>query len=127
MKNPSGVNVDAECQTTDGVFLSGEEYDKLLKQASLCLDFKNNLNYIRSLLQNLEKPEMNPDGFQKLCRDCGAENMYFCIYDAICTEQVSDECKCLVITICKQSFGENVFTRCLTLETCTFGPRNIHC
>ena len=31
------------------------------------------------------------------------------------------------ITICKQPFGENFFTRCLTLETCTFGPRNIHC
>ena len=25
-----------------------------------------------------------------------------------------------------QPFGENFFTRCLTLETCTFGPRNIH-
>ena len=96
LKKPSGVNVDAECQTTDGVFLSGEEYDKLLKQASLCHDFKNNLNNIRSLLQNLEKPEMNPDGFQKLCRDCGAENLYFCIYDAICTGQMSHERKNLV-------------------------------
>ena len=66
LKKPSGVNVDAECQTTDGVFLSGEEYDKLLKQASLCLDFKNNLNNIRPLLQHLEKPEMNPDVFLKL-------------------------------------------------------------
>jgi hypothetical protein len=96
LKTTSKVYVDVECQTTDGVFLSCEEYDKLLKQASLCPDFKNNLNNIRSLLQNLEEPEMDPEGFQKICRDSGAENLYFCIYDAICTEQMSDERKDLV-------------------------------
>ena len=96
LKTTSKVYVDVECQTTDGVFLSCEEYVKLLKQASLCPDFKNNLNNIRSLLQNLEEPEMDPEGFQKICRDSGAENLYFCIYDAICTEQMSDERKDLV-------------------------------
>ena len=93
LKRASKVYVDVECQTTDGVFLSGEEYGNLLKQASLCPDFKNNLTNIRSLLQNLEKPEMDPDEFQKICRDGGAENLYFCIYNAICTEQMSDERK----------------------------------
>ncbi len=96
LKPTSKVYVDVECKTTDGVFLSCEEYDKLLKQASLCPDFKNSLNNIRSLLQNLEKPEMDPEGFQKICRDSGAENLYFCVYDAICTEQMSDERKNLV-------------------------------
>ncbi len=96
LKTTSKVYVDVECQTTDGVFLSCKEYYKLLKQASLCPDFKNNLNNIRSLLQNLEKPEMDPEGFQKICRDSGAENLYFCIYDAIFTEQMSDERKDLV-------------------------------
>ena len=90
------VYVDVECQTTDGVFLSDEEYDKLLKQASLSPDFKNNVSNIRSLLQNLENPEMDPDEFQKICRNSGAENLYFCIYDALCTEQMSDERKNLV-------------------------------
>ena len=93
LKRASKVHVDVECQTTDGVFLSAEEYGNLLKQASLCPDFKNNLTNIRSLLQNLEKPEMDPDEFQKICRDGEAENLYFCIYNAICTEQMSDERK----------------------------------
>ena len=90
------VYADVECQTTDGVFLSHEEYEKLLKQASVCPSFKSNLNNIRSLLQNLENPEMDPDEFEKLCRNAGAENLYSCIYDAICTEQMSDERKKLV-------------------------------
>ncbi len=59
-------------------------------------DLKNKPNNIRSLLHNLEKPEIDPEGFQKNCRDSGAENLYFCIYDAICTEQMSDERKNLV-------------------------------
>ena len=84
----STVYVNKECQTTDVVFLLAEEYRELSTQASFCLDFKNNLNSIRSILQK--------DGFQKNCRDCSAENLYFCIHDAICTEQMSDERKNLV-------------------------------
>ena len=30
------------------------------------------------------------------------------------------------ITICKQSFGANFFTRCFTLETYTFGLQNVY-
>ena len=90
------VYVNKECQTTDVVCLSPEEYRKLLTQASFCPDFKNNLNSIRPILQNLEKAEMDPHGFQKICRDCGAENLYLCIHDAISTEQMSHERKNLV-------------------------------
>ena len=31
-----------------------------------------------------------------------------------------------IITICKQPFGANFFTRCLAPKTCTFGRRNMH-
>ena len=30
------------------------------------------------------------------------------------------------ITICKQPFGANFFTRCLAPKTCTFGRQNMH-
>ena len=30
------------------------------------------------------------------------------------------------ITICKQPFGANFFTRCLAAKTCTFGRRNMY-
>ena len=71
------VYADVECQTTDGVFLLHEEYEKLLKQASVCPSFKSNLYNIRSLLQNLENPKMDPDEFEKLCRNAGAEESLF--------------------------------------------------
>ena len=130
LKTASKVYADVECQTTDGVFLSGEEYNELLKQASLCPDFKKNLNNIRSHLQNVEQPEMDPEGFQKICRDSNAENLYFCIYDAICTDQMSDERRNLAkirtmviiyIMVYSQSQGCNSFQIALSRTLQQFG------
>ena len=36
---------------------------------------------------------MDPDAFEKLCTDAGAENLYRCIKDAICHERMSHERK----------------------------------
>ena len=41
----------------------------------------------------MAQPEMNPDAFEKLCTDAGAENLYHCIKDAICHERMSHERK----------------------------------
>lgn len=39
---------DKECQTTEGIFLSNDEYESLLKKASFCPNFQNDLCKIKS-------------------------------------------------------------------------------
>lgn len=34
---------------------------------------------------------MNPEAFEKMCGDAGAENIYMCIKDAICSDRMTDE------------------------------------
>ena len=41
---------DKECQTADGVFLKKEEYEAVVKKASLCPDFKDYIFKIRSFI-----------------------------------------------------------------------------
>ena len=84
---------EKESQTMDGVFLSTNGYEILLKKASFSTNFKNDLIKIRSHISNLPQPEMNPTAFERICQDVGAENLYRCIKDAICSERMSDERK----------------------------------
>ena len=51
---------EKERQTMDGVFLSTNDYETLLKKASFCPNFRNDLNKIRSHISNSPQPEMNP-------------------------------------------------------------------
>lgn len=41
----------------------------------------------------MAQPEMDPNAFEKLCIDAGAENLYHCINNAICSERMSHERK----------------------------------
>ena len=82
--SPKNV-VEKECQTTDGVYLSNEEYDALLKKASFCPDFQDDLCKIRYVVSKSPQPEMDPSVFEKMCKDAGAENLYACIRNAICS------------------------------------------
>ena len=84
---------DKECQTADGVFLEKEEYEALMKKASLCPDFKNDIFKIRSFISKLTQPEMDPQMFEKICSDAGAHNLYKCIRDAIYSHNMSEERK----------------------------------
>ena len=70
----------------DGVFLSAEEYALLLKKASLCPNFSENLVH-------LPQPEMDPSAFKNIWRDAGASNLYGCINDVICSDPMSAERK----------------------------------
>ena len=36
---------------------------------------------------------MDPIAFERICKDVGAENLYHCIKDAICSDRMSDERK----------------------------------
>ena len=84
---------EKECQTTNGIYLSNDEYESLLKKASFCSNFQNDLLKITSFVSNMTQPEMDPNAFEKLCIDAGAENLYHCIKDAICRERMSHERK----------------------------------
>ena len=84
---------EKECQTTNGIYLSNDDYESLLKKASFCSNFQNDLLKIRLFVSNMTQPEMDPNAFEKLCIDAGAENLYRCIKDAICSERMSHERK----------------------------------
>ena len=90
--NPKNF-ADKECQTMDGVFLSTNDYETLLKRATFCPNFRNDLIKIKSHISNLPQPEMDPIAFERICKDVGAENLYHCIKDAICSDRMSDERK----------------------------------
>ena len=77
----------------DGVFLSTNDYETLLKKASFCPNFRNDLVKIRSHISNLPQSDMDPTAFERICQNVGAENLYRCIKDAICSERMSDERK----------------------------------
>ena len=78
---------EKECQTMDSVFLSAEEYALLLKKASFCPNFNEDLVKIRCHISHLTQPEMDPCAFENICKDAGAANLYSCINDAICSMQ----------------------------------------
>ena len=48
---------------------------------------------IRSFVSNMPNLELNPQAFEKMCENFGADNQYNCIKDAICSEKMSDERK----------------------------------
>ena len=60
---------DKECQTTEGIFLSNDEYEWLLNEASFYPNFKNDLCKILLFVSNMDQPEMDPNAFEKLCID----------------------------------------------------------
>ena len=121
---------EKECQTMDGVFPSTNDYETLLKKASFCPNFRNDLVKIRSHISNLPQPEMDPTAFERICQNVGAENLYRCIKDAICSERMSDERKHLsqvrtmvviYIMVYSQSQRSNSFQVALTRTLQQFG------
>ena len=118
---------EKECQTVDGVFLPADEYASLLARASFC---REDLIKIRFHIASLPQPEMDPTVFEKLCRDAGAQNLYNCINDAICSDRMSTERKHLsklrtmvviYIMIYSQSQRSNAFQVALSRTLKQFG------
>ena len=121
---------EKECQTMDGVFLSVEEYASLLQKASFCPNFSDDLIKIRSHIYHLSQPEMDPTAFESICRDAGAENLYNCINNAICSNRMSTERKQLsklrtmviiYIMVYSQSQRSNSFQVALSRALQQFG------
>ena len=121
---------EKECQTMDGVFLSAEEYALLLKKASFCPNFNEDLVKIRCHISHLTQPEMDPCAFENICKDAGAANLYSCINDAICSNRMSTERKQLsklrtmviiYIMVYSQSQRSNSFQVALSRTVQQFG------
>ena len=114
----------------DGVFLSTNDYETLLKRATFCPNFRIDLIKIKSHISNLPQPEMDPIAFERICKDVGAENLYHCIKDAICSDRMSDERKHLsqvrtmvviYIMVYSQSQRSNSFQVALSRTLQQFG------
>ena len=121
---------EKQCQTMDVMVLSAEEYGSLLAKASFCSNFSEDLIKIRLHIANFPQPEMDPIAFEKLCRDAGAENLYNCIQNAICSDRMSTERKHLsklrtmviiYIMIYSQSQRSNAFQVALSRTLQQFG------
>ena len=81
----------------------------------------------------MAQAEMDPNAFEKLCIDAGAENLYHCINNAICSERMSHECKHLssirtmviiYIMMYSQSQKSNLFQVSLSRILQQFGISN---
>ena len=95
-----------------------------------CPNVRNDLVKIRSHISNLPQPEMDPTAFEIICQNVGAENLYRCIKDAICSERMSDERKHLsqvrtmvviYIMVYSQSQRSNSFQVALSRTLQQFG------
>ena len=83
---------------TDGTyaFISKAEYEELLKKASFCVDFQGDLNKISnynftSVFNQL--PEMDPNKFEQICKQVGAENLFHTLCAAMTSGRMSEERK----------------------------------
>ena len=90
---PSITTAEQECQTDNGVFLSKDKYEELVLKASSYPNFKNDLNKLRPVVSKLAQPEMDPDAFEIICKEAGAEKLYSCIQEAIMLDQISEKRK----------------------------------
>ncbi len=55
------TKAEKECQTTEGVYLSNDEYESLLRKASFYPNFQNDLLKITSVVSSMAQPEMDPN------------------------------------------------------------------
>ena len=82
---------------TDGtyVFISKAEYEELLKKASFCVDFQGDLNKISNYFTSVfnQLPEMDPNKFEQICKQVGAENLFHTLCAAMTSGRMSEERK----------------------------------
>ena len=82
---------------TDGtyVFISKAEYEELLKKASFCVDFQGGLNKISNYFTSVfnQLPEMDPNKFEQICKQVGAENLFHTLCAAMTSGRMSEERK----------------------------------
>ena len=102
-EDPPAISSDVErkeesCQTessiNNSVIIGQADYEKLVRDASSTFNLQDEITKIRSkcieLYRDDGSPEMDPSKFEKICNDAGAQNVFPCIYNAICVERMSD-------------------------------------
>jgi len=87
------TKAEQECQTDDGVFLPKDKYEELVLMASSYPNFKTDLDKLRPVISKLAQPEMDPDVFEKICKDADADRLYSCIQEALVLDHISEKRK----------------------------------
>ena len=83
-----------ETQTDEAhVLISKAEYEGLLQKASFCVDFQGDLNKISNYFMSVfnQSPEMNPNKFEQICMQVGAENLFHTLSAAMTSGRMSEE------------------------------------
>ena len=82
-----------ECQTTEVVTISKEEYEELLHKAAGTIDIEGDLEKLKTffLSNDPQPPVMNPDRFEEICTQVGAANLFSILYTAMSSPRMSDE------------------------------------
>ena len=82
-----------ECQTTEVVTISKEEYEELLHKAAGTIDIEGDLEKLKTffLAYDPQPPVMNPDRFEDICTQVGAANLFSILYTAMSSPRMSDE------------------------------------
>ena len=89
---------EKEIQTDEThVLISKAEYEELLQKASFCVDFQGDLNKISNYFTSVfnQSPEMNPNKFEQICKQVGAENLFHTLSAAMTSGRMSEERKYL--------------------------------
>ena len=87
------MSASVECQTDDITVLSKDEYEALVHKAAQKFDLKDDLEKLKTfiLAYDVQPPEMDPDHFQEICKQAGAENLFPTLLRAMSSNCMSDD------------------------------------
>ena len=68
----SPTSASVECQTSDGIFLTPDEYEELIQKSAENIDIENDLEK----LNDLQTPVMDPNEFESMCMQAGAAKLF---------------------------------------------------
>lgn len=114
-----------------GIFISTVEYEDLVRKAAGYVDMKGDLEKIRTFVSNhSQSPVMDPNEFEAMCKQHGAENLLLALFNAMKSDEMSQERQNLIklramviiyIMIYSQSQKANQFQVSLSRTLQQFG------
>ena len=89
----SQTKASVECQTTEVIVISKDEYEKLLQKTANIIDIEGDLEKLKTffLAYDPQPPKMDPDRFQEICAQAGVANLFSILNNAMSSTRMSDE------------------------------------
>ena len=89
----SQTKASVECQTTEVIVISKDEYEKLLQKTASIIDIEGDLEKLKTffLAYDPQPPVMDPDRFQEICAQAGVANLFSILNNAMSLTRMSDE------------------------------------